>query len=58
MTDWLTDPAEMAEDPETWEGEVTGEDVWDTDGLDLDRRQVMADQFRIRNLQHWLDLCA
>jgi hypothetical protein len=58
MTDWQTDPAEMAEDPEIWGTEATGEEDWDVAALDLDRRQVMAQQFRIRDLQHWLDLCA
>jgi hypothetical protein len=58
MTDWLTDPAETAEDPESWETEATGEEVWDAAALDRDRRQVVAQQFRIRDLQHWLDLCA
>ena len=58
MTDWLTDPAEIAEDPEIWETEATGEEVWDAAALDLDRRQVVAQQFRIRDLQHWLDPAA
>ncbi len=44
-----------AEERESWEA---GEEACDRSTLEADSPPASADQFRITNLQHWIDLSA
>jgi hypothetical protein len=58
MTEILAFKTRDARDPADWQDQDargTGTDLHELDG---DCMPVLAEQFRITDLQHWLDLCA
>ena len=58
MTEILTFKTHDTEAPATWQDWDAQKKGADADELDGDGMPVLADQFHITDLQHWLDLCA
>ncbi len=58
MTETLEHTNRDAEESATWEEWDATENGADSHELDGDCMPVLADQFHITDLQHWLDLCA
>jgi hypothetical protein len=58
MTEILTFRARNVEEPAAWQDWDARENGAGGHELDGDCMPVLADQFRITDLQHWLDLCA
>jgi hypothetical protein len=66
MTDSLPGREGMTRDLKLWEGGAPGDDpsagleqrAEELGTLDSDGVPALAEQFRITDLQHWIDLCA
>jgi hypothetical protein len=58
MTEILAFRTRDAQEPATWQDWDTQENGAGVQELDGDCMPVLADQFHITDLQHWLDLCA
>jgi hypothetical protein len=58
MTEILTFRTRDAVKSATWQDRDMQENGAEVDERDVDCMPVLADQFHITDLQHWLDLCA
>jgi hypothetical protein len=58
MTQFIHKPDEVAADILPWEERSDTEETRELPEVDGDCMPVLADQFRITDMQHWIDLCA